>query len=114
MFGDKASDPKAQLRACAYLDTRIYSRTSMIKALNQWIGRIQEYGPSVAARLLSMVPDRGTETAVNRIAERLLERITKLDELIFPAVFQWFPMELETSAFTARRETVQFGSSVAA
>jgi len=111
MFGYAATCPKAQLRKCSYLDTRIYSRASMIYGLNLWIGRIQKYGPSAVARLQNMASGRGTETAVNRISERLLNRITRLDELIFPAIFQWLPIESEVSAFTTRRDTIRFRPS---
>ena len=95
MFGGPDGAQVARLRACFYLDMRIYSGLGLVDGIGYWTERIKGCGETIIADAVSAVPEEWMSTSVERIVDRLLINLPRLHDMLFPAIFRWINHETQ-------------------
>ncbi|HEY6489613.1 MAG: hypothetical protein WCC26_00495 [Terracidiphilus sp.] len=85
-FALMTSKDKARLTSCLYTDRHIYLESEMVNDLHDWIEEIRRNGHSAVARALESLPHDWLCTSVTEKAERYVDRIQELKEIIFPSI----------------------------
>lgn len=96
MFGGPDGAQVARLRACFYLDMRIYSGLGLVDGIGYWTDRIKGCGERIIVDAVSAVPEELKSTSIERNADRLLMNLPRLHDMLFPASFRWINHEIQT------------------
>jgi hypothetical protein len=91
------SKDKARLTACLYKDRSIYLESEMVNDLHDWIEEIRRHGHGAVARAIESLPGDWISTAVVEKAERFVERIQELKEIIFPPISRFSSAAMKKS-----------------
>lgn len=96
-FALMTSKEAARLTSCLYSNRRIYPETETVNNLHDWIEGIRRHGYAAVARAIESLPSSWISSTVAEKADKFVERIQDLREIIFPSISRFSSKASKTS-----------------
>ncbi|HUB28202.1 MAG TPA: hypothetical protein VL967_00845 [Terracidiphilus sp.] len=87
----------ARLTSCLFSNRNIYLESEMVNDLHDWIEEIRRHGHAAVARALQSLPPDWITNTIAEKAERYVDRIQELKEIIFPSISRFSSAAMKKS-----------------